>query len=165
MSRSFENEKVAESIPLFQLTQFISHRLCWWEFKRFYRYREGMLDGCKSDRCRWLMNWYKNFFCIFFTICCYAPADQPPPTLAEANKILANDESVQCSSKPTGSIKQRLKKILKISGHQQGWPRPLPGAILIPPALLVVADFWFRLELFGNFWPWRAQFGYSQIRV
>jgi len=29
---------------------------------------------------------------------------------------------------------------LKISGPQQGWPRPLPGAILIPPALLVVAD-------------------------
>ena len=30
---------------------------------------------------------------------------------------------------------------LKISGRQQRWPRPLPGAILIPPALLVVADF------------------------
>ena len=29
---------------------------------------------------------------------------------------------------------------LKISGPQQRWPRPLPGAILIPPALLVVAD-------------------------
>ena len=29
---------------------------------------------------------------------------------------------------------------LKISGRQQRWPRPLPGAILIPPALLVVAD-------------------------
>ncbi len=28
-----------------------------------------------------------------------------------------------------------------ISDHQQRWPRPLPGAILIPPALLVVADF------------------------
>ena len=33
---------------------------------------------------------------------------------------------------------QRL--VLKISGHQQRWSRPLPGAILIPPALLVVAD-------------------------
>jgi hypothetical protein len=32
---------------------------------------------------------------------------------------------------------------LKISGHQQRWPGPLPGAILIPPALLVVADFLF----------------------
>jgi hypothetical protein len=31
--------------------------------------------------------------------------------------------------------------IKKISGHQQRWPRPLPRAILIPPALLVVADF------------------------
>jgi hypothetical protein len=39
------------------------------------------------------------------------PADQPPPKPAEANKILANDESVKWSSKPTGSIKQRLKKI------------------------------------------------------
>jgi hypothetical protein len=27
------------------------------------------------------------------------------------------------------------------SGHQQRWSRPLPGANLIPPALLVVADF------------------------
>ena len=26
------------------------------EFKRFYRYSAGMLDGCKSDRCRQLMN-------------------------------------------------------------------------------------------------------------
>jgi len=31
--------------------------------------------------------------------------------------------------------------IPKISDHQQRWPRPLSGAILIPPALLVVADF------------------------
>jgi hypothetical protein len=30
---------------------------------------------------------------------------------------------------------------LIISGHQQRWPRPLPGAILRPSALLVVADF------------------------
>jgi hypothetical protein len=28
----------------------------------------------------------------------------------------------------------------KSSGHQQRWPRPLPEAILIPPALLLVAD-------------------------
>jgi hypothetical protein len=32
------------------------------------------------------------------------------------------------------------QKFLKISGHQLRWPRPLPGAIFIPPALLVVAD-------------------------
>jgi len=39
------------------------------------------------------------------------------------------------------SDKTEIKKFfLKISGHQQSWPRPLPGAILIPPALLVVAD-------------------------
>jgi hypothetical protein len=31
------------------------------------------------------------FFCIFFTICWYAPAAQPPPKLTEANKILADD--------------------------------------------------------------------------
>jgi len=37
--------------------------------------------------------------------------------------------------------KTEIKKILIISGHQQRWPRPLPGAILIPPALLVVADY------------------------
>ena len=30
---------------------------------------------------------------------------------------------------------------VKISGHQQRWLRPLPGTILIPPALLVIADF------------------------
>ena len=28
-----------------------------------------------------------------------------------------------------------------MAGYQQRWSRPLPGAILIPPALLVVADF------------------------
>jgi hypothetical protein len=40
------------------------------------------------------------------------------------------------------SDKTEIKKFfLKISGHQQRWPWPLPGAILIPPALLVVADF------------------------
>jgi hypothetical protein len=30
--------------------------------------------------------------------------------------------------------------IQSISGHQQRWFRPLPGAIRIPPALLLVAD-------------------------
>jgi hypothetical protein len=33
-----------------------------------------------------------------------------------------------------------LDAILKISDHQQRCPRPLPGAILIRPALLMVAD-------------------------
>jgi hypothetical protein len=37
---------------------------------------------------------------------------------------------------------------LKISGQQQRWPRPLPGAILIPPALLVVADSGVLFEFF-----------------
>jgi len=37
------------------------------------------------------------------------------------------------------SDKSEIKKFfLKISGHQQRWPRPPPGAILIPQ--LVVAD-------------------------
>jgi hypothetical protein len=40
------------------------------------------------------------------------------------------------------SDKTEIKKFfLIISDHQQRWPRPLPGAILIPPALLVVADY------------------------
>jgi hypothetical protein len=43
------------------LTQFISHPdLSGWKFKRFCRYRDGMLDGCKCDRCRQLMNWDKS---------------------------------------------------------------------------------------------------------
>ena len=25
--------------------------------------------------------------------------------------------------------------------------------------------FWFRLELFGNIWPWRAQFGHNSIKL
>ena len=53
----------------------------------------------------------KIFFAYFFAICWYAPTDQPPPKLAETNKIPVNDESIKCSSKPTGPIKQRLKKI------------------------------------------------------
>jgi len=40
------------------------------------------------------------------------------------------------------SEKTEIKKFfLKISGHQQRWDRPLPGAILIPPVLLAVAAF------------------------
>jgi hypothetical protein len=59
--------------------------------------------------------------------------------LAEANKILANDESVKRSSKPTDPIKQGLKKIKKSAttswGYEDG-PWKGPG-----PPLLVVADF------------------------
>jgi hypothetical protein len=51
-----------------------------------------------------------NFFCIFFTIYWYAPAEQPPPKLAMANKILSNGESVKWSLKSTDPIKQILKK-------------------------------------------------------
>jgi hypothetical protein len=38
------------------------------------------------------------------------------------------------------------KFFLTISGHQQRWLRPLPGAILIPPALLVAADSLIRIN-------------------
>jgi hypothetical protein len=31
--------------------------------------------------------------------------------------------------------------VAEISGPQQRWPRPLPGAILIPPPLLGAADY------------------------
>jgi hypothetical protein len=43
--------------------------------------------------------------------------------------------------KTNRSDKTEIKKILIISGQQQRWPQPLPGAILIPPALLVAADY------------------------
>jgi hypothetical protein len=37
--------------------------------------------------------------------------------------------------------KTEIKKFfLKIGGHQQRWPRPFAGDILIPPTLLLVAD-------------------------
>jgi hypothetical protein len=36
--------------------------------------------------------------------------------------------------KTNRSDKTEIKKNLKISVPQQRWPRPLPGAILIPPA-------------------------------
>jgi hypothetical protein len=40
------------------------------------------------------------------------------------------------------SDKTEIYKILsKISDYQQRWPEPLSSAILISPALLVVADF------------------------
>ena len=51
-----------------------------------------------------------NFFFIFFTICWYGPADQPPPKLAEANKILANDEFGQVVIKTNRSDKTEIKK-------------------------------------------------------
>ena len=58
---------------------------------------------------------------------------------------------------PSKTVKRvYISHNLKISGPQQGWPRPLPGAILIPPALLLVADF--RL-----FFGW-CQFGLMNRR-
>ena len=64
---------------------------------------------------------------------------QPPSRLVEVKKILGYYLLIKWSSKPTNPIKQKSKNF-KISGHQLRWPRPLPGAILMPPALLVFAD-------------------------
>jgi len=51
------------------------------------------------------------------------------------------DKPEKIATKAPRHKKIRVFYTLKISGPQQRWPRPLPGAILIPPALLVVADF------------------------
>ena len=52
-----------------RITPFISHRLCRWELKRFYRYRVITDHWSKPERCRRLMNGVnqKNFG-SFFTI-------------------------------------------------------------------------------------------------
>jgi hypothetical protein len=73
--------------------------------------------------------------------------------LAEANKILANDESVKWSSKPTDPIKQGLKKIKKSAATSRGGPGPFQGPSSYPQ--LVVADFqkFPRMRNFlGNTW-------------
>ena len=54
-----------------------------------------------------LLMLYKKEFLHIFSICWYTPAEHPPPKLAEANKIVANDESIKRSSKPADQIKQR----------------------------------------------------------
>jgi hypothetical protein len=53
-------------------------------------------------------------------------------------QVWARDSTFRVEKKIDSS--HQRDSALKISGHQQRWPRPLPGAILIPPALLVVAD-------------------------
>jgi hypothetical protein len=67
-----------------------------------------------------------------FTICWYAPAEQPPPKLAEANKIFANGYLVKWSSKPTDPIKQRLKKNKKSAATSRGGPGPFQGPSSYP---------------------------------
>jgi hypothetical protein len=61
----------------------------------------------------------QNFFCMLRTICWYTPSEQPPPRLAEVNKILANDESIKRSSKPTDPINQRSKNFLLSPAKEQ----------------------------------------------
>ena len=85
----------------------------------------------------------KKNFCIFFTNCWYLPEEFPPqkptdPIKQRSNKVSRNYVRYSDSWLNVLAIK---KFFIKISGHQQRWPRPLPGAILIPPAPLVVADF------------------------
>ena len=57
-----------------------------------------------------------------------------------------SDEANRSHNPKTADSKlQSFFFYLTINGHQQRWPRPLPGAILIPPDLLVIADwpfFW-----------------------
>ena len=35
----------------------------------------------------------KRIFAYSFTICWYAPAEQPPPKMAEANNVVTNNKS------------------------------------------------------------------------
>jgi proline racemase len=59
-----------------------------------------------------------------------------PPTIEEADVgVIYPEPGGYVTMCGHGTI-----AICTISDHQQRWPRPLPGAILIPPALLVVAD-------------------------
>ena len=65
-------------------------------------------------------------------------------------------------TKTDRSDKTEIKKFfLKISGRQQRWPRPLPGAILIPPALLVVADLIANSKKSGRLRSWFLSEGYK----
>ena len=109
------------------LTQFISHPdLAGWEFKRFYRYREGLLDGCVSDRCRRLMNWYKKeFLHIFLQSVGMRQKNNHPQTWPRQTRYL------QMMNRSSGHQNQLIHKtgikkfFLEISGPQQRWPRPL----------------------------------------
>ena len=70
------------------VTQFISHRLWRWEFKRINRYRARMLyDANLIDASDLWIEMKKNF-CLFVTVNWYTPAEQPAPNMTEANKIL-----------------------------------------------------------------------------
>ena len=85
----------------------------------------------------------KKNFCIFFTNCWYLPEEFPPPKPTDPIKQRSNEVSRNYLrySDSWLNVFAIKKFFIKISGHQQRWPRPLPGAILIPPAPLVVADF------------------------
>jgi hypothetical protein len=48
--------------------------------------------------------------------------------------------TIYVKAQDTRNSNMKPKFFSQISDHQQSWPGPLPGAILIPPALLVVAD-------------------------
>ncbi|MGB9441276.1 MAG: hypothetical protein WCB15_25270 [Desulfobacterales bacterium] len=38
----------------------------------------------------------------------------------------------------------------KSAATSRAWPRPLPGAFLIPPALLLVADYFYELNEYSD---------------
>jgi len=90
------------------------------------------------------MSIQENFFCIFFTVRWYAPAEQPPPKLAAANKIFAHGSSVKWSSKPTKPITQRIKKFKNQRPPAEAASGPFQGPSSYPQ-LLVIADCRFYL--------------------
>ena len=61
---------------------------------------------------------------------------------------LAKSVKPRCFFYPAYHIfANRDTETIQPSGHQQRWPRPLPGAILIPSALPVAADLQKDLEV------------------
>jgi hypothetical protein len=71
--------------------------------------------------------------------------DRPKPVVSISDGKVIMFKGLVCSSctrmitTPAGE--HYIREKTKISGHQQRWHWPLRGAILIPPALLVAADF------------------------
>ena len=116
---------------IFVLTQSISHRLCRWKFKRFYRYREGMLNGCKSDRCRRFMNWYKIFFAYFSNLLVYA--SRTTTTKAGWGKQDTCQWLVdQVVIRTNRSDKTEIKKNYKSAATSRGGSVPFQGPFSYP---------------------------------
>ena len=115
-----------------RVTQFISHRLYRWEFKRFYRYREGMLDGCKPDRCRRLMNWNKFFLHTFYNLLVCASRTTTTKT-GWGKQDLCQWLVGQVVIKTNRSAKTEIKKKIKKSATtSRGGPGPFQGPSSYP---------------------------------